>query len=55
MAQRGDVDSVTSQTAESTAGLPAGANLSAADYPSIQAALDALPPVGGRVFVPAGT
>ena len=33
----------------------AGADLSAADYPSIQAALDALPPAGGRVFIPAGT
>jgi len=31
------------------------ADLSAADYPSIQAALDALPPSGGRVFIPAGT
>jgi parallel beta-helix repeat protein len=32
-----------------------GAELSAAHYPSIQAALDALPPTGGRVFIPAGT
>lgn len=34
---------------------PADADLSAADFPSIQAALDALPPTGGRVFIPAGT
>jgi parallel beta-helix repeat protein len=33
----------------------AGANLSAADFPTIQAAIDALPASGGRVFIPAGT
>lgn len=38
-----------------TAAAPAGADLSAADFPSIQAALDALPPAGGRVLIPAGT
>ena len=31
------------------------ADISAADYPSIQAALDALPAEGGRVYIPAGT
>ncbi len=30
-------------------------DLSASDFPSIQAALDALPPGGGRVYIPAGT
>ena len=28
--------------------------LNAADYPTIQAAVDALPPTGGTVVVPAG-
>ena len=34
---------------------PSNADVSAADYPSIQAALDALPAEGGRVYIPAGT
>ena len=31
------------------------ADVSAGDYPSIQAAIDALPSEGGRVYIPAGT
>ncbi len=34
---------------------PVSADLSAGDYSSIQEALDALPPEGGRVYIPPGT